>query len=126
MDQCNYINNGGYSIWPGLTSSRVKKYLKQLEHTSMGYIKMILKGIQPTCQKYPKATEDPEQPPAPITEPIDNVHDIYVQCFKNPLYDERNTTRCDLPGRYPDTSFDGYKKNISCMIKSLTTLMQKF
>ena len=41
----NAINKGWYSTWPGLTASRVRKYLKPLEYTSIGYMKMISKGI---------------------------------------------------------------------------------
>ena len=42
------INKGWYSTWPGLTSSRVRKYMEPSEHTSTGHMKMIAKGIRIT------------------------------------------------------------------------------
>lgn len=104
------INKGWYSTWLGLTSSRVRKYMDPSKHTSMGHLKMILKGI---CSTKPAPTavveDEPEPPPEPIIEPTSNIHDIYIHRFENPLYDDRNTIGVDLPGRYPDTSFDGHK-----------------
>ena len=101
------INKRWYSTWPGLTSSRVRKYMDLSEHTSMGHMKMISKGIRSTRPVPTAVVEDePEPPPEPITEPTSNIHDVYVHCFENPLYVDRNTIGVDLPGRYPDTSFD--------------------
>ena len=73
-------------------------------------MKMIAKGIWST-RKVPPVIEDdePEPHPDPITEPTDNIHDVFVHCFENSLYDNRNTIGVDLPGRYPDTSFDRHK-----------------
>ena len=73
-------------------------------------MKMIAKGIWST-RKVPQVTEDdePESHPDPITKPTDNIHDVFVYCFKNPLYDDRNTIEVDLSGQYPDTFFDGHK-----------------
>ena len=104
------INKGWYSTWPGLTSSRVRKHMKPSEHTSMGHMKMISKGIRST-QTIPTAVveEEPEPPLEPITKPVSNVHDVFVHCIENPLYDDRNTVAVNLPGRYPVTSFDGHK-----------------
>ena len=34
---------------------------------------------------------------------------MYVHCYENPLYDDRNTVGVDLPGQYSTTSFSGYK-----------------
>ena len=42
------INKGWYSIWPGLTSSQVRKHLSPSEHTSLGNMKLITKGIRST------------------------------------------------------------------------------
>ena len=70
---------------------------------------MISKEIQFTSQPPPTATDKSEQPPAPIIEPTDNAHDVYVYCFENPLYDNINIIGVDLPCRYLDTSFDGHK-----------------
>ena len=67
----------------------------------MGQMKMISKGIRST-RKPPNVIEhnEPEIEPAPhpdpITAPTDNVHDVYVQCFENPLYDDCNTVGVDL------------------------------
>ena len=76
----------------------------------MGHMKMISKGIRST-RKIPSVVEDdePEPHPEPITEPTSNIHDAFVHCFENPLYNDRNTIGVDLPGRYPDTSFDRHK-----------------
>ena len=73
-------------------------------------MKMIFKGIRYT-RKVPSVVEEdePEPHPEPITEPTSNIHDVFVLCFENPLYDDQNTIEVDLPGRYPDTSFDGHK-----------------
>ena len=45
---------------------------------------------------------------------------MYVHCFENPLYDDRNTIGVDLPGRYPTTFFGGHKY-IYVMHDSITT-----
>ena len=80
----------------------------------MGHMKMIAKGIRST-RKPPKVIEndepetEPEPHPDPITAPTDNIHDMYVHCFENPLYDNYDITGVDLPGRYPDTFYDGHK-----------------
>ena len=80
------------------------------EHTSMGHMKMISKGIRST-QTVPTAVvkDEPEPPPKPIIEPTSNIHNVYAHCFENSLYDDCNTIGVDLPGCYPDTSFDGHK-----------------
>ena len=71
---------------------------------------MITKGIRSTRPVPTAVVEDePEPPPEPITKPTSNIHNVYVHCFENPLYDDRNTIGVDLPGRYPDTSFDEHK-----------------
>ena len=44
------INKGWYSTWPGLTSSQVRKHLSPSEHTSMGHMKMIAKGLWSICK----------------------------------------------------------------------------
>ena len=108
------INKRWYSTWPGLTSSRFQKHLEPSEHTSIGHMQMIAKGIRST-RKSPPVIEhnytetEPEPHPDPITAPTDNLHDVYLHCFKNPLYDNRNTVEVEIPGQYPDTSFDGHK-----------------
>ena len=80
------------------------------EHTSMGHMKMISKGIHST-QTIPTVVveEEPKPPLEPITEPVSNIHDVFVHCFENLLYDDCNTIGVDLPGCYPVTSFDGHK-----------------
>ena len=59
------------------------------EHTSMGHMQIISKGIQST-QPVPTAVveDEPAPPPEPITEPTSNIHDVYVNCFENALYDD--------------------------------------
>ena len=42
-----------------------------------------------------------------------------THCFKNPLYNDRNTIGVDLPGRYPDTLFDRHTR-IYAMYDSIT------
>ena len=100
------IKKGWYSTWLGLTTSRVQKHLEPSEHTSMGHMKMISKGIKST--QPPKLTVDepnePEPPPVPITVPTDNIHDVYIHCYDNPLYDDRNVFGVDPPGRYQKES----------------------
>ena len=108
------INKGWYSTWSGLTSSQVLKHLEPSEHTSMGRMKMISKGIRstrtpPTVVEQNEPEIESEPHPTPITAPSNNIHDVYVHWFENPLYDNRNTVGVDLPGRYPDTSYDGHK-----------------
>ena len=73
-------------------------------------MKLIAKGILSTC-KMPHVinNDEPEPHPDPITEPTDNIHDIYTHYFENPLYDDWNSIEVDLPGQYPDTSFDRHK-----------------
>ena len=95
------INKGWYSTWPGLTASRVQKHLEPSEHTSMGHMKILSKGIRSTQlpQLIVDKPDKPEPPSAAITVPTDNIHDVYIHCFKNPLYDDRNTVGVDLPGR---------------------------
>ena len=65
------INKGWYSTWPGLTSNRVQKHLDPSEHTSMGHMKMISKGIRSTCTPPPVVEPEfePEPPPPPIITP---------------------------------------------------------
>ena len=109
-------------------ASRVRKNLEPSEHTSMGHMKMTSKGIRST--QPPKSIVDepdePEPPPVPITVPTDNIHDVYVHCYENPLYNDRNTVGVDQLGRYPTTSFGGHKNTfMSCMIQSQITPMQR-
>ena len=81
---------------------------------------MISKRIRPTYQLPPPDELDGSEPLSePITAPTDNVHNVYIHCFENPLYDDRNTIGVDLPSRYPDKSFDGYKR-IYVMHDSIT------
>ena len=47
---------------------------------------------------------------------------MYVGCFENPLYDDRNTVGVDLPGRYPTTSLGGHKY-IYVMHNSITNFI---
>ena len=77
----------------------------------MGHIKMILEGIRSTQPPQPivDKPDEPGPPSAPITVPTDNMHDVYVHCFENPLYDDRNTVGVDLPGRYPITLIGGHQ-----------------
>ena len=102
------INKGWYSTWPSLTSSWVQKHLDPSEHTSMGHMKMISKGIRST-RPVAVVEDDLEPPLEPITEPTSNIHDVYVHCIKNKLCNDCNTIGVDLPGQYPDTSFDMHK-----------------
>jgi hypothetical protein len=39
------IDAGYYTTWPGLTATRVRKYLQKSEHTVMGHMKQIRQGI---------------------------------------------------------------------------------
>ena len=95
---------------PGLTASRVRRHLDPSEYTSMGHMKIITKRIRSTQPKpIVDEPEEPEPPPVPITVPTDNIHDVYVHCYENPLYDNRNIVGVDLPGRYPTTSAGGHK-----------------
>ena len=83
-------------------------------------MRMISKGIRSTQPKLTvQEPDEPEPTPIPMTVPTDNVHDVYVGCFENPLYDDRNTVGVDLPGRYPNTSFDGHRY-IYVMVDSIT------
>ena len=76
----------------------------------MGLMKMISKRIRSTQPKpIVDEPEEPELPQVPITVATDNIHDVYVHCYENPLYDDRNTVGVDLPGRYPTTSVGGHK-----------------
>ena len=71
---------------------------------------MISKEIRSTCTVSAAVVQnEPEPHLEPITEPTSDIHDVYVHCFENPLYNDQNTTGVDLTGRYPDTSFDGHK-----------------
>ena len=71
---------------------------------------MISKDIRSTRSLPTVIVEDePEPPLESIIEPVSNVHDVFVHCFENPLYDDRNTIGVDLPDRYPVTSFDDHK-----------------
>ena len=65
------INKGWYSTWTGLTASRVRKHFEPSQHTSMGHMKMISKGIRSTQPTKPivDKPDEPEPPPVPITVP---------------------------------------------------------
>ena len=75
---------------------------------------MIAKEIRST-HKTPQVIEhdepetEPEPHPEPITAPTDIIHNVYVHCYENPLYDDRNIVGVDLPGRYLDMSYDRHK-----------------
>ena len=76
----------------------------------MGHMKMISKRIRSTQPKpIGDELDEPKPPPVPITVPTDNIHDVYVHCYKNRLYNVRNTVGVDLPGWYPTTSLGGHK-----------------
>ena len=56
------------------------------EHTSIGHMQTMSKGIIFTCPFPTVFLEDePEPPPEPITELTSNIHDVYTHCFENPL-----------------------------------------
>ena len=80
--------------------SQVRKHLDPSEHTSMGHMKLIRKGICST-RKVPSTIEEDKPEPhfKPIIEPISNIDDFFVHCFENPLYDDRNKIGVVLPGR---------------------------
>ena len=99
------VNKGWVSTWLGLTLSRVQKFLKPCKYATMGYLKMILKIIQSTRQT--PQPDEPEPLPKLIIAPTDDIHDVYVHCFENPLYEICNIISFNLPGCYLDTSFDG-------------------
>ena len=91
------INAGYYTTWPGLTSTRVRKYLQKSEHTIIGHMKRISQGVRSTTK--PKRTLRSKKHSV-------GIHVIDTEDLKKEL---KNQIGQDLCGRYPITSSSGNK-----------------
>ena len=90
------IERGYFLTWPGLTTSRVKKYLGKSKHTVNGHLKCIRQGAHST--KNHRRTRK---------------HNLRLTVINNNELPEEpeltNQIASDLPGRFPITSQRGHK-----------------
>ena len=110
----NAISQNYLPSLPGLTALRVRKYLPKSEHTTMGHMHLLRKGLRPTSKGDPfeppidPPTEDSTEPPLPPPrQPLDRTRNLGFFCV--PFTELKNLICADLPGRFPITSERGHK-----------------
>ena len=98
------INRGYYATWPGLTASRVRKYLPQSEETALGHLKQTRQGLRSTS----KGGDNQRELRARQT-----VHTMgkkrHITCFYVPIDKMQGIVGTDQTGRFPTTSGRGHK-----------------
>jgi hypothetical protein len=95
------INRGYYVGWPGLTASRVHRYLPKSEETALGHLKMVRQGTRSTSKgeqrKEPRPTSKGEQ--REVSREIGQRRKVSV-CIK----ELTGIIGTDQTGRFPVTS----------------------
>ena len=96
------INRGYYIGWPGLTASRVQKYLGKSEETTMGHMRLVKQGVRSTSKGEKDNTTSKGERPTSHT--IGRQRHVSVCAV--PLTGVIGT---DQTGRFPTTSARGHK-----------------
>ena len=96
------IDAGHYMGWPGLSTSRVRKYLPDSEETTMGHQKLVRQGVRSTTSK--GAEHQTKRHTAASIGRRRNV----IACSL-PAEDLKGVMGTDQTGRFPTTSDRGHK-----------------
>ena len=108
------IDAGYYLGWPGLTASRVRKYLPDSEETTLGHQKLVRQGLRSTRKPAPTTSkgEDEEGDTAPV-KPRPTALTIgrrrNVIACSLPSDELRGMFGTDQTGRLPTVSDRGHK-----------------
>ena len=110
------ISQGYYISWPGLTPSRVKKYLPKSMETVMGHMKLVRQGTRSTKTQQeplpePEPTPDQELESSTETRPTSQElgRQRNIGTCSIPLKDLKGMIGTDQTGRFPITSDRGHK-----------------
>ena len=105
------INNGYYIGWPGLTASRVRKYLRNNEETAIGHLRLVKQGVRRTTPKgVPVGTPHPISKGVkenPTSKTIGRTRHVAVGSM--PTSELKGIFGTDQTGRFPHTSIGGHK-----------------
>ena len=96
---CKAIDAGYFQGWPGLTSTRVRKFIKVSEETEMGHMDQRKAGIRSTKTK---ADEPDSMESVPQTPTNDKTHHVYMS-----LTEVEGRLYSNQTGRFPITSNRG-------------------
>ena len=109
------INQGYYTSWPGLTASRVRKYLPESEETALGHLKQTKQGIRSTSkgegltkQGIRSTSKGEELPAARRTTHTTGRRRRVIGCYV-PTTKLQGIIGSDQTGRFPTTSGRGHK-----------------
>ena len=95
---CKAIDAGYFRGWPGLTSKRVRKFIKVVSETKMGHMDQRRTGIRST-----NATTDSDSMEPVLQAPLnDRTHHVYMT-----ITDVEGRLYSDQTGRFPLTSNQG-------------------
>ena len=95
---CKAIDAGYFQGWPGLTSKRVRKFIKVVPETEKGHMDQQRAGTRSTRP----ASEPDNMEPVPQTPTNDKTHHVYMS-----LVDVEGRLYSDQTGRFPLTSNKG-------------------
>jgi hypothetical protein len=96
---CKAIDAGYFRGWPGLTSKRVRRFIKVVEETEMGHMDQRRTGIRSTRA----TTNEPDSmDPVPQTPMNDRCHHVYMS-----ITEMNGKVNSDQTGRFPITSNRG-------------------
>ena len=85
------IKAGNYVIWPGLTTTEVRKHFPDSDETQQGHMEKQWQGVRST-----KQTVNNEQRTTPYTK---KMHDVYIK-----IHNAMETIHTDQTGCFPATS----------------------
>ena len=97
---CKAIDAGYFRGWPGLTSKRVRKFIKVVSETEMGHMDQRRVGVRSTKVKPEPEPDSMEHiPQTPLNE---KTHHVYMS-----IADVEGRLYSDQTGRFPITSNKG-------------------
>ena len=113
------IDRGYFTTWPGLSASRVRKYLPKSEETAKGHMKLVRQGIRSTSKGDTTEAEEGGTSKGAATDPADDVESPSARETSAEVGRKRNLIACSVPmkgiigtdqtGRFPVESDRGHK-----------------
>ena len=98
---CQAVRRGYFITWPGLTASRVQRYLPKSEETALGHIKLISQGVRSTSKGEEQSTT------REVSRGIGRKRKVMVCSV--PITKLTGIIGTDQTGRFPVTSDRGHK-----------------